>query len=175
MNVGFRPRLKARPSLYNLLRSRKPDPTAPPPLPAEHHHELPALPPSPSKSTHDHSYPPFPTPSRLPVTQQSQASSKMAPKKPEIDDDGEEQYGACPRASAPPIEPKLTTPGRLYLLGFWVRVVSNMSACVLLTEQARRHRREYDWSCHVRAGKDGTRPAAKQDPTANITVGRGRS
>src|SRR4051794_20044654 len=96
MNVGFRPRLKARPSLYDLVRDHNISPSSrsqsnsfsqelPP--------ELPALPPSPFSSP-----PPTPTTAVLNKSEleiQPFEPVKMAPKKKEVarDEDGEEQYG----------------------------------------------------------------------------------
>lgn len=92
MNVGLRPRLKARPSLYDLIRNRNIDQLSVQPLrsfvevlPAE----LPPLPLSPDKNL---STPPTPILSSYPASAKDPA--KMAPKKEVAKDaDGEEQYG----------------------------------------------------------------------------------
>lgn len=92
MNVGLRPRLKARPSLYNLVRNRNIDQLSVQPfrsfveeLPAE----LPPLPLSPDKNL---STPPTPVLSIYP--EPAEEPAKMAPKKEVARDaDGEEQYG----------------------------------------------------------------------------------
>ena len=90
MNVGFRPRLKARPSLYDLIRDRSIEQLSLRPsnsFSEELSSELPALPSS-----------PFPSPPPSPFeVQQSQLvvdPAKMPPKKAAArDEDGEEQYG----------------------------------------------------------------------------------
>jgi hypothetical protein len=85
MNVGFRPRLKARPSLYDLIKNRNIDRLSSPPSPTKlvDVGELPALPTS-RPST--------------PVVEKDpeivQAPVKMPQKKAAAKDaDGEEQYG----------------------------------------------------------------------------------
>lgn len=87
MNVGFRPRLKARPSLYDLVRSRNIDQlSVRPSTPTRAAFEFPPLPASPSPSTPS-------TPSEvkqlgIPLVQEA---IKMAKKEQQLD--GEEQYG----------------------------------------------------------------------------------
>ena len=85
MNVGFRPRLKARPSLYDLIKNRNIDRlSALSPTKLVDIEELPALPNSrPSTPVIEE----HPEPIRIPV--------KMPPKKEakNTDADGEEQYG----------------------------------------------------------------------------------
>jgi hypothetical protein len=84
MNVGFRPRLKARPSLYDLIRSQSSDHLAIlSPSRFVDIAELPALP---------HSLP------STPIVEKPQARIRipisMPPKKQVAkDDDGEDQYG----------------------------------------------------------------------------------
>jgi len=92
MNVGLRPRLKARPSLYDLVRNRNIDQLSVQPLRSfvqELPAELPPLPLSPSKT---YSTPPTPV---LPThPEPAEEPAKMAPKKKVAKDaDGEEQYG----------------------------------------------------------------------------------
>ena len=85
MNVGFRPRLKARPSLYDLIKNRNIDRlSALSPTKLVEFEELPALP---------SSRPSTPIVEKHPEA--IQIPVKMAPKKAEkkTDDDGEEQYG----------------------------------------------------------------------------------
>ncbi|PVH74303.1 vacuolar ATP synthase catalytic subunit A [Cadophora sp. DSE1049] len=100
MNVGFRPRLKARPSLYDLIRNRNIDSLSVavhrrPSL--SRHPELPPLPPSPSFT---HSPPPTPrTPPQVPV--EDEQAVKMPPKKAAIRDDDDEQYGTIFSVSGP--------------------------------------------------------------------------
>jgi hypothetical protein len=96
MNVGFRPRLKARPSLYDLVRNHNINPTSrsqPNSFSQDLPRELPALPPSPFSS-------PPSTPSttafkKVEPQTQTLEPVKMAPKKRDVakDEDGEEQYG----------------------------------------------------------------------------------
>lgn len=92
MNVGLRPRLKARPSLYDLVRNRNIDQLSVQPLRSlveELPAELPPLPLSPTKTL---STPP--TPVLLNHPESAKESAKMAPKKEVARDaDGEEQYG----------------------------------------------------------------------------------
>jgi len=89
MNVGLRPRLKARPSLYDLIRNRNIDQ----PL-RSFVEELPAeLPPLPSSPDSILSTPPTPVLSNHPELVEQ--SANMAPKKEVARDaDGEEQYGS---------------------------------------------------------------------------------
>ncbi|KAK0123851.1 H(+)-transporting V1 sector ATPase subunit A [Cadophora gregata] len=90
MNVGIRPRLKARPSLYDLIRSRDIDSLSVAvhrPSLQELHPELPPLPPSPSFTLS-----PPPTP---------QQSVRMPPKKAAIKHDDDEQYGTIFSVSGP--------------------------------------------------------------------------
>jgi hypothetical protein len=93
MNVGLRPRLKARPSLYDLIRNRNIDQLSVQPL-RSFVKELPAeLPPLPSSPDSIVSTPPTPVlPSQPELVEES---AKMAPKKEVARDaDGEEQYGS---------------------------------------------------------------------------------
>ena len=102
MNVGFRPRLKARPSLYDLVRtqhilqlsrgwSHSWSDELPPELPA-----LPPLPPSPSASPPRTPAPAVPN--QLELHPLPPKPAKMAPKKEAArDEDGEEQYGIWSR------------------------------------------------------------------------------
>jgi hypothetical protein len=91
MNVGLRPRLRARPSLYDLIRNRRsieqlslhPRNSFSEELPPE----LPALPSSPFPT-------PPPTPGEVQQTELVEEPAKMPPKKAAArDEDGEEQYG----------------------------------------------------------------------------------
>jgi V-type H+-transporting ATPase subunit A len=92
MNVGLRPRLKARPSLHDLVHNRNIDQLSVQPfrsfveeLPAE----LPPLPLSPDKNP-----PTPPTPVLSIYPEPAEEPAKMAPKKEVARDaDGEEQYG----------------------------------------------------------------------------------
>jgi hypothetical protein len=86
MNIGFRPRLKARPSLYDLIKNRNIDRLSALTSPSKlvDFEELPALPNSrPS------------TPVVEPHSEPIYSTIKMAPKKEKkvVDEDGEEQYG----------------------------------------------------------------------------------
>ncbi len=92
MNVGLRPRLKARPSLYDLIHNRTIESLSLlqyHPVANELLSELPPLPPSPSPvQLH------FPAQLRANKLGQVIESAQMAPKKaPARDEDGEEQYG----------------------------------------------------------------------------------
>jgi V-type H+-transporting ATPase subunit A len=92
MNVGLRPRLKARPSLYDLVRNRNIDQLSVQPL-HSFAKELPAeLPPLPSSPAFKLSRPPTPVLSN--PLQQLEERAKMPPKKEVARDaDGEEQFG----------------------------------------------------------------------------------
>jgi hypothetical protein len=92
MNVGLRPRLKARPSLYDLVRNRSIDQLSVQPL-RSYFEELPAeLPPLPLSPEKDLSTPPTPVLSNH--QEPAEEPGKMAPKKEVARDaDGEEQYG----------------------------------------------------------------------------------
>ena len=94
MNIGLRPRLKARPSLYDLVRNRSIDKLSIQPQ-QSFFEELPAeLPPLPSSPTNIISNPP--TPVLAPHPEPAEEPPKMAPKKEVARDaDGEEQYGMC--------------------------------------------------------------------------------
>ena len=82
MNVGFRPRLKARPSLYDLIKNRNIDRlSALSPTKLVDFEELPALP---------NSRPSTPIVEIQPAIHQP--PNKMPPKN-QSDADGEEQYG----------------------------------------------------------------------------------
>jgi hypothetical protein len=97
MNVGLRPRLKARPSLYDLIRDRNIDSLSVRLRPSSTDHllspqDLPPLPPSPTST-------PFASPtSEEPLyTEFSLPTIKMPPKKQVAkDEDGEDQYGISP-------------------------------------------------------------------------------
>ena len=108
MNVGFRPRLKARPSLYDLIRTRDIDslsvavhrrPSVSQELQLEP--ELPPLPPSPGfTSTSPPSTPR--TLQQVPIEVEHQELVKMPPKKAAIKEDDDEQYGMhCPQSILP--------------------------------------------------------------------------
>ena len=93
MNVGLRPRLKARPSLYDLVHNRNIDQLSVQPL-RNFVEELPAeLPPLPLSPDKNLSTPPTPVLPSHPAPAEKPA--KMAPKKREVvrDADGEEQFG----------------------------------------------------------------------------------
>jgi len=92
MNIGFRPRLKARPSLYDLIRNRNIEQLSVQPLQSSTE-ELPLeLPPLPSSPASTFSSPP--TPVKLSHPDPPQQPDDMAPKKaPAKDADGEDQYG----------------------------------------------------------------------------------
>jgi hypothetical protein len=88
MNVGFRPRLKARPSLYDLIRNRNIERLSIQPQDLVEVEDLPELPTSPAK------LPSFsPTLRKEELPESVQEPIKMGPKKAARDDDGEEQYG----------------------------------------------------------------------------------
>src|SRR4051812_39684560 len=90
MNVGFRPRLKARPSLYDLVRNRNIDRLSLRPTTPTTSFELPPLPISPK--TPSSSVPPTSTQEKQKDT--TQETNSMGPKKAAAQDiDGEEQYG----------------------------------------------------------------------------------
>jgi len=92
MNIGLRPRLKARSSLYDLVRNRNIDQLSVQPL-RSFVEELPALlPPLPSSPDSILSTPPTPVlPNHPGLVKQP---PNMAPKKEVARDaDGEEQYG----------------------------------------------------------------------------------
>lgn len=97
MNVGFRPRLKARPSLYDLVHNRSIEQLS---LHPRHsfEEELPSeLPPLPSS--------PLSSPPSTPVTvrpiQVEVEPAEMPPKKPVVqDEDEEEQYGTLKQIAA---------------------------------------------------------------------------
>merc|ERR1712093_849858 len=107
MNVGFRPRLKARPSLYDLIRTRNIDslsvavhrrPSVSQELQLEP--ELPPLPPSPGfTSTSPPSTPR--TLRQVPIEVEHQELVKMPPKKAAIKEDDDEQYGTIFSVSGP--------------------------------------------------------------------------
>ena len=88
MNVGFRPRLKARPSLYDLIKNRNIDRlSALSPTKLVDRGELPALP---------NSRPSTPTVEKQPELVYTPV--KMPPKKEtKTDADEEEQYGGHPQ------------------------------------------------------------------------------
>lgn len=92
MNVGFRPRLKARPSLYDLIAHHSIERLsvgAGSPISVE---DLPPLPISASPSP----IAPLPAPVRVQYLEPEAQSARMAPKKaakPERDADVEDQYG----------------------------------------------------------------------------------
>lgn len=92
MNIGFRPRLKTRPSLYDLVRNRIIDHLSVQPQ-RSFFEELPAeLPPLPLSPTKIISNPGSQVLSTYPEPVEEPA--KMAPKKEVARDaDGEEQYG----------------------------------------------------------------------------------
>ncbi len=93
MNVGFRPRLKARPSLYDLVRNRNIDNLSVRPnlsFSDELPPELPPLPPSPTSTPSPPSTPRTPRPLEHVKDEQT---VKMPPKKAAIKDDDESQYG----------------------------------------------------------------------------------
>ena len=92
MNVGIRPRLKAQPSLYDLVKNRSIESLSNRhrlSFPSELPPELPPLPTSPAVS-------PPPTPEKAQLPASIQETINMAPKKTAAakDADGEEQYGA---------------------------------------------------------------------------------
>src|ERR1700709_352567 len=89
MNVGFRPRLKARPSLYDLIRDRNIERLSVRPSTPTRLTDLPPLPTSPKSSST--SVPP--TPVQEKQIELVQEAVKMAPKKVALDADGEEQFG----------------------------------------------------------------------------------
>jgi V-type H+-transporting ATPase subunit A len=85
MNVGFRPRLRARPSLYDLIKNRNIDRlSALSPTKLVDFEELPALPNSrPSTPIVEERPEPIRTPVRMPPKKEAKNT----------DADGEEQYG----------------------------------------------------------------------------------
>lgn len=99
MNIGLRPRIRARPSFYDLIRNRSIESLS---LHRQHSFsqellaELPPLPPSPSVGR-------SPLSQRTEFIPQSQEEEEeealeMAPKKaPVKDEDGEDQYGRSPQ------------------------------------------------------------------------------
>jgi hypothetical protein len=97
MNIGLRPRLKARPSLYDLVRNCSIDKLSVQPQ-QNFFEELPAeLPPLPSSPTNILSN--LPTPVLSAHSELAEEPPKMAPKKEVARDaDGEEQYGMSQRS-----------------------------------------------------------------------------
>ena len=95
MHIGLRPQLKARPSLYDLIRNRHIESLSVRGLDSftkELPHKLPPLPPSP---THFSSPPPTPVQVTTQLESAQKPVKKMAPRKETAKDaDGEEQYGA---------------------------------------------------------------------------------
>lgn len=88
MNIGLRPRLKARPSLYDLVRNRNIDRlSVRPATPSRTPSDLPPLPPSPSSE----SVPP--TPIEEKQIELVVEVVNMGPKKVVNELDGEEQFG----------------------------------------------------------------------------------
>lgn len=106
MNVGLRPRLKARPSLYDLVQHRGIDHLSSNAGSSnESFAELPPLPTSPFPSTSLKS--PTGTTPPLLTPEPTKSSPNMPPKKDvSKDEDGEEQYGMLP--SSKPASSKLT-------------------------------------------------------------------
>ena len=96
MNVGFRPRLKARPSLYDLIRNHNIDILSVRRRDSFTEELLLELPPLPSTPTDLRSAPPTPSDSYT-----VQEPVNMAPKKEVAKDaDGEDQYGMCQRTAS---------------------------------------------------------------------------
>jgi hypothetical protein len=92
MNVGFRPRLKARPSVYDLIRNRSIDSLSVRRRGSFTEELLSELPPLPSTPTEFPSPPPTPAIATHPKPVQE--SDNTAPKKAVAKDaDGEDQYG----------------------------------------------------------------------------------
>lgn len=118
MNIGFRPRLKARPSLYDLIRNRNIEDLSVRRRPsfAEELPELPPLPPSPSPTR---SPPPtLRTYSSLQQQIEYPEVVTMPPKKAAIKDDDNEQYGMLINQAI--CQFQLTQLCRLRLFGLWV-------------------------------------------------------
>lgn len=96
MNVGFRPRLKARPSLYDLVRARNIETLSRTPRPSFSDQLQPELFPLPPSPGFLESPPPSPAPAQQSYS--IDTSSNMGPKKEVARDaDGEEQYGMSQR------------------------------------------------------------------------------
>ena len=152
MNVGLRPRLKARPSLYDLVRNRNIDLLSIQPLPSSFQ-ELPAeLPPLPLSPSKNYSTPPTPDLPNHPEPAEDPA--KMAPKKEVAKDaDGEDQYGMSQYQQERRIKLMIAMQARFTrFLGMQIS-----SACLFPHTdlvQARRGGREHDWCCYVRIGMD---------------------
>lgn len=90
MNVGIRPRLRARPSLYDLVRNRNIDRLSiRPATPSRKTSDLPPLPTSPKLS--ESSVPP--TPIEEKQLEALEKAVKMAPNKSAVDANGDEQFG----------------------------------------------------------------------------------
>ncbi|EKD13334.1 vacuolar ATP synthase catalytic subunit A [Drepanopeziza brunnea f. sp. 'multigermtubi' MB_m1] len=102
MHLGLQPRLKPRPSLYDLIRSRKSTGPLDSSLDSEQSfklaQELPPLPPSPT-STLSPPTTPLDCQSLEPV--EDDAPAIMPPKKAAIKDDDDEQYGSIYSVSGP--------------------------------------------------------------------------
>lgn len=99
MNVGFRPRLKARPSLYDLIRNRNIDVLSVRRRDSFTEELLLELPPLPSTPTDLRSPPP--TPVIAINSEPVQELVNMAPKKQVAKDaDGEDQYGMSQHAAS---------------------------------------------------------------------------
>jgi V-type H+-transporting ATPase subunit A len=93
MNVGFRPRLLARPSLYDLVTYRNIERLSVRPSTPTRIEDLPPLPSSPGPVPLP--LPPAPVHEHHPEPLDKPAN--MGPKKLARDADGEEQYGAFPQ------------------------------------------------------------------------------
>lgn len=151
MNIGFRPRLKARPSLYDLVRNRNIDrlsirPSTPTRLAIE---DLPPLPTSPNSAVSSVQS----TPIQESNTAKLKEAIAMAPKKAAKDADGEDQYGRLLQRILQ-IPTKLTTAVQVQFTRFLgTHRMSHATSHITNFRQTRRGRREHDRSGHVRVGE----------------------
>jgi hypothetical protein len=153
MNVGFPPRLRARRSLYDLVRYRNVDPLSIRPNTPTRVEDLPPLPSSPTASS---SFSLQPTPVQEEHPEPVHQSANMAPKKAARDADGEEQYGEFRSTQA---STSTVTDGgfagSIYSVSGYVAVATSTNpsytACPYDSDcwQARCGGREHDRSCYV--------------------------
>lgn len=166
MNIGFRPRLKARPSLYDLVRNRNIDrlsirPSTPTRLAIE---DLPPLPASPNSAVSSVQS----TPIQESNTSKLKEAITMAPKKAAKDADGEDQYGRLLQRILQ-IPAKLTTAVQVQFTRFLgTQKMPHAASHITDFGQTRRGRREHDRSGHVRIGE----ALSRRSHVKMLTMGR---